>query len=358
MVIGHTEYPGLLTSCLYTFHMPLFFITAGYFFSARNADNPWDFCRRRFSGLYLPMVKWSLFWLILHNFFHHTGILNEHYGNWTGGVTHPYSLNNAVSRVIQIFTQMGGYDEFMAGAFWFFRGLLVASILFLIFFRLIRQKAPRCEAWHIAAIISLGALAFTAAHIYFGFKLSVLPGGGWREVWGLFFFGMGLIYRRWQHLVANNLIIALLCFFIICLAGYCHWSGMNNIGRYRDLWTLPISGIAGFIMTHYISRVISRHEGKFKRLMVFIGENTLYILVFHIISFKTVSLLKIWWYNLDPAQIGCHMVIHDHQDDLFWIAYSIAGTALPLIGLKICRSIRTRLNITQRWQKLQNNVSI
>lgn len=33
MVIGHTEYPGLLTSCLYTFHMPLFFITAGYFFS-------------------------------------------------------------------------------------------------------------------------------------------------------------------------------------------------------------------------------------------------------------------------------------------------------------------------------------
>ena len=31
MVIGHTEYPGLLTSCLYTFHMPLFFITAGYF---------------------------------------------------------------------------------------------------------------------------------------------------------------------------------------------------------------------------------------------------------------------------------------------------------------------------------------
>ena len=26
---------------------------------------------------------------------------------------------------------MGGYDEFLAGAFWFFRGLLVASIAFV-----------------------------------------------------------------------------------------------------------------------------------------------------------------------------------------------------------------------------------
>lgn len=85
MVIGHTEYPGLLTSCLYTFHMPLFFITAGYFFTQRSASEPWDFCRKRFKGLYVPMVKWSLFWLLLHNLFHSTGILNEVYGNWEKG---------------------------------------------------------------------------------------------------------------------------------------------------------------------------------------------------------------------------------------------------------------------------------
>ena len=89
MVIGHTEYPGLLTSVLYTFHMPLFFITAGYFFSRRSAERPWDFCSKRFRGLYVPMVKWSLMWLLLHNLFHHWGILNETYGNWEKGVTHP-----------------------------------------------------------------------------------------------------------------------------------------------------------------------------------------------------------------------------------------------------------------------------
>jgi fucose 4-O-acetylase-like acetyltransferase len=64
MVIGHAEAPDLLTRIIYTFHMPLFFITAGYFFSARNADEPWKFCARRFKGLYIPFLKWSLFFLL------------------------------------------------------------------------------------------------------------------------------------------------------------------------------------------------------------------------------------------------------------------------------------------------------
>lgn len=340
MVIGHTEYPGMLTSCLYTFHMPLFFITAGYFFGRRNAAKPWDFCGKRFRGLYWPMVKWSLVWLLLHNVFHYFGVLNETYGNWEGGVTHPYTLREAVRRTVLIFTSMSGYDEFMAGAFWFFRGLLVASILFLVLFRIVDSATGgKRQEWHIAALISLGAVAFTAMHIYFGFKISTVPNGGWREVWGLFFFGIGLIYRRCEPIVSNKWPIAFMCLLIICFAGMQHWSGMNNIGRYRDLWSLPLTGIAGFIMVHYTSKVIARRECRFKRLMVFIGDNTLYILVFHIISFKAVSLLKIAYYGLDWRQIGCHMVIHDHQEDCFWILYSFAGVILPLVGLKAAKRI-------------------
>lgn len=340
MVIGHAEYPGLLTSCLYTFHMPLFFITAGYFFGRRQAENPWEFCRKRVRGLYLPMVRWSLVWLLLHNIFHRIGILNEVYGNWEKGVTHPYTLKEAVSRCVQIFTSMAGYDEFLAGAFWFFRGLLVASILFLVLFRLIDSRSKRLEEWHIAAIICLGAVAFTAAHIWFGFKIAVIPNGGWRETWGLFFFGCGLIYRRFEPAIGRSRLLALACLLLICFAGTQHWSGMNNIGRYRDLWSLPLTGCAGFIAVHYISKAIARRESPLKRLLTFIGENTLYILIFHIISFKAVSALKIAAYGLDWRQIGCHMVIHDFNDDHFWILYSIAGVALPLLGLTAVRKLR------------------
>jgi len=64
---------------------------------------------------------------------------------------------------------------------------------------------------------------------------------------------------------------------------------------------------------------------------VFCGDNTMCIFVFHIISFKLVSLVKIWYYGLDFLQIGCHMVIHEHaNEDFFWVFYNIAGVCVPL----------------------------
>ena len=283
------------------------------------------------------MVKWSLIWLLLHNVFHHFGILNETFGNWEGGVTHPYTLKQMVSRTVMILTSMAGYDEFMAGAFWFFRGLLVASIVYLIAFRLIDTRAGVKSEWRIAVIICLGAVAFTGAHIYFGFKVTVIPNGAWRETWGLFFFGIGVIYRSATSGLSRRWWVALPCLLLICLAGYLHWSGMNNSGRYRDLLTLPLTGVAGFVAVHYASRIIAARDNILKRLLVFIGENTLYILVLHIISFKAVSALKIAYYGLDWRQIGCHMVVHDHHDDWFWVLYSVAGVALPLIAVTLWR---------------------
>lgn len=339
MVIGHAEAPGLLTNIIYTFHMPLFFITAGYFFNRSYLSDPWTFCRKRFNGLYIPFVKWSLVFLLLHNVWHHFGILNETYGNWTGGVTHPYSWNDFARRLVMIFTSMSGYDEFMAGAFWFFRGLLVASLLFLMLYKLLDDHT-RLNAPGSVALICIGALAFTAFRIFNGISLKYIPNGGMREVWGLFFFGIGVLYRHYEPRIREHWSLFLIYSGIICGAGYLHTSGMNNGGRPQDLITLPVTGIVGFLMTRYAARLIDSRETSLRRLLVFIGENTLFIFIFHIISFKAVSLMKVWWYDLDPLQIGCHMVIHHNHTDFFWVLYSMAGVALPLLGLKAVRRLK------------------
>ena len=113
---------------------------------------------------------------------------------------------------------------------------------------------------------------------------------------------------------------------------------MNNSGQIRDLVTLPLTGIAGFLFTRHISGLIDAAGGAVARILTYIGNNTLYVFIFHIISFKAVSLLKIWWYGLDPAQNGCHMVIHyNNHEDLFWLLYTVAGTAIPLVCLELWR---------------------
>lgn len=91
MVITHSECPSALCTFAYEFHMPLFFITAGYFFSVKYLSDEATFVKKRIKGLYLPFVKWAVFFLIIHNWMFDLGILNEKYGNPGGGVTHPYS---------------------------------------------------------------------------------------------------------------------------------------------------------------------------------------------------------------------------------------------------------------------------
>ena len=161
MVVGHAEAPELITNFIYTFHMPLFFIAAGYFFTEKSLSDPWNFCKKRVMGLYVPFLKWSLVYLLLHNFWHALGILNEEFGNWEGGVTHPYSWHDAMSRLLQIIFTMSGYDEFMAGAFWFFRGLLLASIGYLLLHKLLDGKA-RLGGVGVSVAILVVVLAFNA----------------------------------------------------------------------------------------------------------------------------------------------------------------------------------------------------
>jgi fucose 4-O-acetylase-like acetyltransferase len=344
MVIGHAEAPELLTNFIYTFHMPLFFITAGYFFTLRHAEEPWRFCSSRFKRLYLPFLKWSIIFLLLHNVWHHFGILNEQFGNWTGGVTHPYTLKLFWTRLLAVVYSMSGYDEFMTGAFWFFRGLLVASILFMVLFRLLHryERKPQ-EMWLTSLIIMALALGFMAFHLFTGVKMQFYPNGFWRETWGVFFFGLGVVYRKVESKIPSRFWLFVLCLGLLICAGKMHLSGMNNGCKSLDLLTLPLTASIGFLMVKYLSEGINSLSGKvgsrLRQMLIYVGENTFYVFVFHIISFKLVSLLKIQYYGLDFRQIGCHMVIHfKNHDDLFWVLYSIVGVAVPLLVLWLYRS--------------------
>lgn len=335
MVVGHAEAPDFLTRWIYTFHMPVFFIAAGYFFSRRYLDDPWSFCAKRFRGLYIPFLKWSLVFLLLHNLWFHLGVLNEQFGNWTGGVTHPYTFHQAAQRLILIVTSMSGYDEFIAGAFWFFRGLLVASILFLVLYRIV-DSHTKLGAGAAVTLICLAALAFNAFRLFNGLKIPFIPNGGLREVWGLFFFGVGELYRRFEPRVKETWWLTAIYAAALCAATHLHCCGMNNTGKLVDLLTLPVTGTIGFLMLIYISRRIAQSGGAIARILAYVGDNTLYVFIFHILAFKAVSLMKVLWYGLDPGYIGGHMVIHyRNHEDLFWILYSLAGVVLPLIGLRL-----------------------
>lgn len=368
MVLGHAEAPSFVTNFIYLFHMPVFFMAAGYFFAERYLDQPWQFVVRRVKGLYVPFVKWSLFFLVIHNLMFALGILNEQYGNWSGGVTHPYSGRDMLQRAVHIIFSMGGYDEFLAGAFWFFRALLLASLAYLALRLLLRRMAARLGVQGLSPvtasiIICVAALGFALVKINWHLRVATVVQGGIRETWGVFFFSAGVVARyavaRFVELYAKGsrpamLMRRLLPATVVMLAGLLcfgasrHWAGMNLSPKLADVATLPLTGIAGFIVLLCMSRWLAARSSALARgvtrSLAYVGGLTVYIYVFHIIAFKVVSAVKIWWFGLDPAQIGCHMVIHDlAPSDGFWVLYTVAGVCLPLAGVALWRRMAPAL---------------
>jgi len=340
MVIGHADCPRDLSVFIYEFHMPLFFMAAGYFFSLRYLNDEATFVKKRLKGLYVPFVKWSVFFLIIHNWMFSLGILNEKYGNWTGGVTHPYTWHQAEQRLWNIVSSMGGYDEFLCGAFWFFRGLLVASILYLVFFKLghvlwkkVARSVPSGHAltlWIPLAVclVALGLAVWMSAE---RLKIFSLVQGGYRDLMGLFFFGVGFLFHQWKQYYKVHWLSTLLFFVVVWFFSQYAKASMTWRASFIECISLPLPAICGCLMTYNIATWIDSRDNRFKSLLVYMGNHTLQVFVFHIISYKVVSIIKIMYYHLEWEQIGCHMVIHDHaSEDCFWILYTIAGVGIPL----------------------------
>ena len=351
MVIAHAEAPGWLCKFIFEFHMPLFFITAGFFFSTKYLHDEATFVKKRIKGLYVPFVKWAVFFLIIHNWMFDIGILNEVYGNEQGGVLHPWSAHQIQQNLWNIFTAMAGYDAFLCGAFWFFRVVFVASILYLIIYKVVDYALPQRGEKTTPYLICLIMLLLCGWKTWEGLKVINLVQGGYRDMMGCFFFGIGFIFRQYavgyrqitsRHSIAIP--VTILFGVIVWLFSKYLTANMNWRSTFQQFLSLPVPAILGFLMTYNISRWIDTCKGWGKRFLVYTGDHTLNIFIFHIISYKVVSLIKIWYYGLDIRQIGCHMVIHDYsQQDYFWILYTIAGVGIPLLGTWLCEKAKERV---------------
>jgi fucose 4-O-acetylase-like acetyltransferase len=127
-VVAHSGAPSWLSKTIYTFHMPLFFVASGWFFSERNLDDCRNFAVRKIKSIYLPYWKWCVIFLLLHNVFYSVGILNSSFGA-NGCVSHFYSVKDMAFNALNFTFRMTYYEGFLLGAYWFVRSLLWGSLL-------------------------------------------------------------------------------------------------------------------------------------------------------------------------------------------------------------------------------------
>ena len=120
------------------FHMPLFFVMAGYCFKEKYLGDFKTFAYKRIKGLWMPYVKYGLLFLLLHNAFYHLHIYDGDYGSYTGQASILYGLKDYALQLQRIFRMVG--TEQLLGGYWFLPTLLYASLIAYAIIRYVHNR--------------------------------------------------------------------------------------------------------------------------------------------------------------------------------------------------------------------------
>ncbi len=349
VVLSHAGVRGWLFNFLFTFHVPVFFLCAGYFFHTKYLSDERTFLVHRVKGLYFPFLRWSIFFLVIHNLLFALGILSEKYGNAGGGVLHPYSWHDFGQHLWNIVFNMSGYNEFLCGTFWFFRALFLASIGFLILFKIFRRSS-RIQTdvqagWGILAVALVLAFWKSADNL----RISGVAQGGYRELMGVAFMAMGFLLRQYKVIERLTWKIVLPCALFWLLGATFFPSCMKWNADVADFFKLPLVALCAFVTLAYLCGFIDRKETIAKRALVYIGERTLYIFAFHLVAFKLVSAIKVAVYGLPWECVGGLPTVLQPENNVLWIfLYLLVGAGLPLLWIAGYRRIASKVTFTEK----------
>ena len=347
VVIAHAGAPSGLGRAAYIFSVPVFFMCTGYFFNLHYVEDVKTFVWRRFRNLYCPFWIWAVVFLVLHNVFFWVGILNEEYGNAAGGVLHPYTWHDFCQRLWSVTFNMSGYDEFLCGAFWFFRTLFISSLAFLFLYKVIAHFSKWTKPTHIVGAIMAIVCALTVWKIEGNLKITGVAQGGYRELLAIFFICVGFLYRQYQRLFKPNWLYA--AFGVGVLALFTWWSpsSMSYNANLTQFVSLPLPAFAAFVALHISAQKQVNYNNLVTRGLVYIGDRTLYIFAFHLLAFKVVSIIKVLAFDLPWSHVGGHTIVHDEVGGFaFFLLYVIAGVALPLLTMVVWKKMDARYNLT------------
>ncbi len=349
VVLSHAGVRGWLFNFLFTFHVPVFFLCAGYFFHTKYLNDERTFLVHRVRGLYFPFLRWSLFFLVFHNLMFSLGILSEKFGNAGGGVLHPYSWHDFGQNLWNIVFNMSGYDQFLCGTFWFFRALFLASIGFLILFKLFRRsgrvQTDVQAGWGILAVALVLAFWKTADNL----RIAGVAQGGYRELMGVAFMAMGFLLRQYRVVERLTWKIVAPCALFWLLGATFFPSCMKWNAGVADFFKLPLVALCAFVTLTYLCGFIDRKESVAKRVLVYIGDRTLYIFAFHLVAFKLVSAIKVAAYGLPWESVGSYPTVFNPQSNVLWILlYLVVGAGLPLLWLAGYRRIASKVTFTEK----------
>ena len=329
MVIGHSGCPQYFHDFIYNFHMVLFYFLSGFFFQDKKiVKNGRNFMVRKFRGLFWTYIKWSIVFILLHNFFYEIGF------NETTLSQQEMWIN--IKRSI-----MGMYQgERFLGAYWF----LISLFWEIVIFSFIVWIDSLFFIKYLKPILVFTLFCIGLISIELGIDILIN-----RELMILPFFYLGYLVGNKQIKILdikyNKVFAFFLCFPVLSfLTLYIQTAvGGNNYGPYYIYF---ITSFCGIYLTMMISEQLTRT--KVGVVLDGLGKETLQIMTFHFLAFKMLTALLVSLYNLSSSLLREWPIPTELEG--FWPLYAFVGIIIPY-GMLIL-SNRSKMMVSQLYNKL------
>ena len=289
MVLGHSTNSLWVYQVIYMFHMPLFFITSGYCFKEKYLQNPFGFFWKRVKGLWWPYVKWCLIFLAFHNVFFSLHFYNDQ-PNWHGNALYLYEWEDFKREIVNIFLHMKGAEPLISGL-WFLNALFFGSLIAYAVIALCHLLLGKTICYNAKiSILEIGICLSACLLVNFFHKTFTIFYVGPTALMAATFFSIGYALAKckfpkflwWQSLIAFGLMVFNSFYnLIFCVDPF-----------YDTIKIVPyvITAVLGTWCIYSIPWDLLK--GKFAKLLEYTGNHTLFILVWHLLSFKIVMLIR------------------------------------------------------------------
>ena len=322
------------------FFMPLFIFISGYLFKDRAIESLGDlkaFLKRRVLPIYKYYLTYEIIFFLLTNVFFKIGFYSSSvkYGD---KVLYPItSVPDFVIGIAKIVVLMG--REPFCAAFWFF----IALIFVVIGYSIIRYVASRLENRINKDItITFGVLLCFALGCIMRYTINI-PRFSPSLTLILFYHLGNLTYVYRDKLNFNNIYIA-----VISLIGLLILYNFGSVSMNRNVFTDPlfliITSCFGIYFVFFISKIIENKSTKITNGLVYIGQNTLPIIAFHIFCFKIPMLIQLYFGVISFDQLAILNGVSN--DNLWYILYVACGIAGPLFINYIIQKSKSFLNFS------------
>ena len=335
MVVGHSWIKSPIEVCVNLFDMTLFYLVSGYCFNPQYLNNALEFLKKRIKGLWIPYVKWGVISVLLHNFFLRISVYSV---DVDGATIQYWDFYELLKRIGGCLIFGVGPDGFLGG-YWFLKDMFFAVMIAFAFLWFLKKSR------NAALIVCVGLLMFSLLKLHYKIEIPYVHTSTLLSA-SIFCIGCFVKQKKIVKIIVEHtnycVYLSAISFFLLLL-GY-HFYPLKMSILYLDegietylLVFFLYSTIASFAIL-IICKIITTDYNNvfFKRIMIFIGDNTLSILTFHMLAFKLINYVIFQIYNLPVYTIGLYPTNIDYASNCWWIIYTSTGVAVPLafVGIK------------------------